>query len=61
MDSAINLVRGLAFLCWTILILAVRVFIALLQQDLATVARLAGTVMADEEVKRETATIPDHA
>ncbi len=50
---------GLAFLCWTILILAVRVFIALLQQDLATVARLAGTVMTDEEVRRETEAIAD--
>lgn len=45
---------GLLFLCWTILILAVRVFVALVQRDLATVTRLAGTAMADDEIKRET-------
>ncbi len=50
---------GLAFLCWTIFILAVRVLVALVHKDFATVARLAGTQMADEEVKRETAAIQD--
>jgi len=49
---------GLIFLCWTILILTARVLVALLLRDHATVARLAGTVMADEEVARETAPIP---
>ncbi len=50
---------GLAFLCWTISILSVRVLIALLQKDFATVTRLAGTVMTDEEVKREADAIPE--
>jgi TRAP-type mannitol/chloroaromatic compound transport system permease small subunit len=50
---------GLAFLCWTIFILTVRVLVALLQQDLATVARLAGTPMAEDEVNREKAAIVD--
>jgi TRAP-type mannitol/chloroaromatic compound transport system permease small subunit len=49
---------GLVFLCWTVLILAARVLVALLHRDYATVARLAGTVMADEEIARETAPIP---
>lgn len=46
---------GLAFLCWTILLLTLRVFIALLRGDIATVARLAGDLKAVEEVERETA------
>lgn len=45
---------GLVFLCWTILILACRVLIALIQRDLETVRKLAGTHMADEEIERET-------
>lgn len=49
---------GLAFLCWTILILTLRVFFALLQQDLATVRRLAGIAMTDEEIERETSGVP---
>jgi TRAP-type C4-dicarboxylate transport system permease small subunit len=50
---------GLAFLCWTILILSLRVCIALLQRDLNTVSRLAGSATATEEIKRETQSLPD--
>lgn len=52
---------GLLFLCWTITILAVRVLVALIRGDYATVARLAGTAMADEEVKRETTAMTEPA
>lgn len=48
---------GLVFLCWTILILGLRVFIALAQQDLATVSELAGTPSAEESLEREAARI----
>jgi TRAP-type mannitol/chloroaromatic compound transport system permease small subunit len=50
---------GLAFLCWTICILTLRVVIALLQRDLDTVSRLAGTATAAREIERETQTLPD--
>jgi TRAP-type mannitol/chloroaromatic compound transport system permease small subunit len=44
---------GLVFLCWTSFILAVRVLVALLQGDLDTVNRLAGTIMAKDEAEQE--------
>ena len=44
---------GIAFLCWTVSILALRVLVALLMGDLATVARLAGARMAEEEIEAE--------
>lgn len=44
---------GIAFLCWTVTILALRVLLALVMGDLATVARLAGARMAEEEIKAE--------
>ncbi|HVV92714.1 MAG TPA: TRAP transporter small permease [Hyphomicrobiales bacterium] len=47
-------VAGLVFLCWTILLLALRVAVALVQRDFAMVTRLAGIEMAAEEVERET-------
>jgi TRAP-type mannitol/chloroaromatic compound transport system permease small subunit len=46
-------VAGLLFLCWTILILSLRVVVALARRDYATVARLAGVEAASEEVERE--------
>lgn len=52
---------GLLFLCWTILILCVRVIVALAQRDHATVSRLAGIAMAEEEVQRETEAIAERA
>lgn len=46
-------VAGLAFLCWTCAVLALRVFVALLQRDYDTVARLAGARMTQEEIEAE--------
>jgi TRAP-type mannitol/chloroaromatic compound transport system permease small subunit len=48
---------GLFFLCWTITILSLRVVVALLQRDYATVAKLAGTTLTDDEVERETSAL----
>ena len=44
---------GLAFLCWTSAILALRVLAALLRGDVVTINRIAGAVMADEEAEAE--------
>jgi TRAP-type C4-dicarboxylate transport system permease small subunit len=44
---------GLGFLCWTILILTVRVTLALWRGDFDTVTRLAGTETVAEEAERE--------
>jgi TRAP-type C4-dicarboxylate transport system permease small subunit len=52
---------GLAFLCWTIFILSLRVLFALLQGDFETVNRLAGTVMAQEEAEQEASEVLNEA
>ena len=53
-------VAGLVFLCWTILTLAVRVFVALLRQDLDTVARLAGSANASRRFEHSAVAVPGH-
>lgn len=50
---------GLAFLCWTITVLALRVCVALLRGDFATVRRLAGIPDAEEVVEEEVAELTD--
>jgi TRAP-type C4-dicarboxylate transport system permease small subunit len=50
-------VAGLAFLCWAILVLAVRVVVAILQRDYATVFVLAGLENATDEAEQELASI----
>jgi TRAP-type C4-dicarboxylate transport system permease small subunit len=49
---------GLGFLCWTILVLTVRVAMALWHGDLDTVSRLAGMEPASEEAEREARALP---
>lgn len=44
---------GLGFLCWTILVLTVRVSVALWRGEFDTVSRLAGTETVTEEAERE--------
>lgn len=51
---------GLAFLCWTILVLSIRVLVALLQDDLATVSRLAGSANASQRFEHEAVPVAGH-
>jgi TRAP-type C4-dicarboxylate transport system permease small subunit len=55
---------GLAFLTWTSMLLSLRVLVALLQRDYATIVGLARIEMPAEEVEREresAALVLDHA
>lgn len=46
-------VAGLIFLCWTLLLLTLRCFVALAQGDAAGVGRIAGIELPAEEIERE--------
>jgi TRAP-type mannitol/chloroaromatic compound transport system permease small subunit len=54
-------VAGLAFLCWTCGVLALRIVTALIQGDDDTVAGLAGTRLAKEEIEAEAGDILSQA